>query len=112
MFNKIITSKSFHLFIAISVAILTTGFLRLQLFTSVPETDGGFYTFINQYIYHLSSNGENLKGMTIQLYPMMTSWVYGLEVNQYILLRLIDGLVAITASIIFFKVILKALFPI
>jgi len=107
MFNKIITSKSFHLFIAISVAILTTGFLRLQLFTLVPETDGGFYTFINQYIYHLLSNGENLKGMTIQLYPMMTSWVYGLEVNQYILLRLIDGLVAITASIIFFKVILK-----
>ena len=38
---------------------------------------------------------------------MMTYWVYGLDVNQYILLRLIDGLVAITASIILFKVILK-----
>jgi len=107
MFNKIITSKSFHLFIAISVAILTTGFLRLQLFTGLPEADGGLHTFINQYIYHLLSNGENLKGMVLRLYPIMTSWVYGLEVNQYILLRLIDGLVAITASIIFFKVILK-----
>jgi hypothetical protein len=37
----------------------------------------------------------------------MSSWVYSLEVNQYVLLRLIDGLIAIAASIILFKVILK-----
>ena len=107
MLNKIITSKSFHLFIATIVAILTTGFLRLQLFTALPESDGGLHTFVTQYIYHLLSNGENLKGMVFRLYPIMTSWVYGLEVNQYILLRLIDGLIAVIASIIFFKVILK-----
>jgi hypothetical protein len=35
------------------------------------------------------------------------AWVYGFEVNQFILLRLIDGLVAVAASIILFKVILK-----
>ena len=45
--------------------------------------------------------------MTLSLYQFMTAWVYGLEVNQYILLRLIDGLVAVAASIILFKVILK-----
>ena len=45
--------------------------------------------------------------MTIQLYQMMTFWLYGLEVNQYISLRLIDGLLAVAASFIFFKVILK-----
>ena len=107
MFNNIITSKSLHFFIAISVAILTTGFLRLQLFSSTPEPDGGLHTFINQYIYYLFSNGEDIKGMVFRLYPIMTHWVYSLDVNQIIVLRLIDGLVAITASIIFFKVILK-----
>ena len=107
MSNNITTSKSFNFFIAISVAILTTGFLRLQLFTGLPDLDDGLYVFINQYIYHALSNGEDLKGMTIQLYQMMTFWLYGLEVNQYISLRLIDGLLAVAASFIFFKVILK-----
>ena len=107
MFNNIITSKLFPFFVAFTVAILTTGFLRLQLFTGVPDSDGGFYTFINQYFYHALNNGEDLKGIPIHLYQMMTYWVYALDVNQLIVLRLIDGLVAITASIIFFKVIIK-----
>ena len=107
MLNKIITSKLLPFFIAFTVAILTTGFLRLQLFTGVPETDGGFYTFINQYFYHTLNNGQDIKGIPIHLYQLMTYWVHGLDVHQLIVLRLIDGLVAITASIIFFKVIIK-----
>ena len=93
--------------IAVIIALLTTGFLRLQLFTSLPETDGGEYTFASQYIYSALSNGGSLQNMPLYLYQLMTSWVYGLDVNQYILLRLIDGLVAIAASIILVKVILK-----
>ena len=99
--------KSLQLFIAIAVAILTTGFLRLQLFSGVPESDGGFYTLHSQYIYYALTHGQDLKTMTLSLYQFMTAWVYGFEVNQYILLRLIDGLVAVAASIILFKVILK-----
>ena len=102
-----INSKSLHFFIAIITAILTTGFLRLQLISGLPDFDGGFYALINQIFYHTLINAEGLKGMALHLYQMMTFWVYGLDVNQYILLRVIDGLVAITASIIFFKVILK-----
>ena len=100
-------SKSLQLFIAITVAIFTTGFLRLQLFSGVPESDGGFYTFCSQYIYYALTHGQDLNIMTLSLYQFMTAWVYGFEVNQYILLRLIDGLVAIAASVVFFKVILK-----
>ena len=99
--------KSYHLIIAVTIAILTTGFLRLQLFSGLPEIDGGLYTFLSQYFYYRLIDGEALKNMTLHLYPMLTSWVYGLDVNQYILLRLIDGLVAIAASIVLFKVILK-----
>ena len=101
------TSKSLQLFIAITLAILTTGFLRLQLFSGVPAPDDGFYIFHSQYIYYALTHGQDLKTMTLSLYQFMTAWVYGLEVNQYILLRLIDGLVAVAASIILFKVILK-----
>jgi hypothetical protein len=101
------TSKSLQLFIAIALAILTTGFLRLQLFSGLPEVDGGLYTFVSQYIFNSLTNGEGLKDMSLFFYQSMTAWVYGLEVNQYILLRLIDGLVAVAASIILFKVILK-----
>jgi len=93
--------------IAVVIALISTGFLRLQLFTGLPETDSGLYTFANQYIYHALINGQDLKGMPLSLYSLMTAWVYGLEVNQFILLRLIDGLVAIAASIILFRVILK-----
>jgi len=107
MVYNITTHKLFHHFIAISVAILTTGFLRLGLFTAIPSGDGGENTFVAQYIYYALSNGEDLKSMMLYLYQMMTFWVFALDVNQYIVLRLIDGLVAVIASIIFFKVILK-----
>jgi len=107
MLNTIITPKILNLFIAITVAILTTGFLRLQLFSGLPQIDGSLYTFISQYFYYTLGDGEAIKNMTLNLYPFMVSWVYGLDVNQYILLRLIDGLVAIAASIVLFKVILK-----
>ena len=107
MFNNITPSKSLHLFIAIIIAILTTGFLRLQLFSGVPDVDGGFYTFHAQYIHDALTHGQDLKAMTLNLYPFMTAWVYSFDVNQYISLRLIDGLVAVAASVVFFKVILK-----
>ena len=107
MSNNLITSRTLHLLIAITIAILTTGFLRLQLFSGFPESDGGTNTFINQYLYHALNNGQDLKAMTVNLYQLMTHWVYALDIHQFIALRLIDGLVAITASIIIFKVILK-----
>ena len=110
MLKKILIYKE-HLknpnLIAVIIALLTTGFLRLQLLSGLPDSDAGVYTFASQYIYNNLKDGEALASMPLHLYQFMTSWVYGLEVNQYILLRFIDGLVAIAASIILFKVILK-----
>ena len=99
--------KIFHIFLAITVAVLTTGFLRLQLFTGLPGSDGGFYTFVSQFYYSHFINSKDLETMMLLLYPLMTSWVYGLDVNQFIVLRLIDGFFAILTSVILFKVILK-----
>ena len=108
IFTNSLSHKSYSIIAGILVSLLTTGFLRLQLIGNFPETDGGFYTYQTQLIYSLLSNGENLSGyMPLALYPLITSWVYGLEINQFISLRIIDLLVAIVASFILFKVILK-----
>jgi len=99
--------KILHILFAIIIAVLTTGFLRLQLFAGLPGSDGGFYTFCSQFYYSHFLNNRDLDGMMLQLYPLITSWVYSLDVNQFIVLRLIDGFFAIITSIILFKVILK-----
>jgi len=106
--ENIATQKTFHLIIAIIICILTTGLLRLQLMPMTPETDGGINTFVNQFIYSNMSNGNKLNGiMPLHLYSHLTAWVYSLNINQYMLLKVIDGFVAVLASILFFKVILK-----
>ena len=70
-----------------------------------PETDGGINTFINQFIYFNISNGNKLNGLIpLHLYSHLTAWVYSLNINQYMLLKVIDGFVAVLASILFFKV--------
>lgn len=102
------SSKLVGYILGLTLAIIITGFTRLQLINGYPETDGGFYTYLTQFIFSLLSNGENLPGnMPIGLYPLITSWVYSLQVDQYIMLRIIDLFVAIFASFLFFKVILK-----
>jgi len=107
MLNSFITPRTLHLLIPIVLAILTTDFLRLQLLTGLPEWDGGYYTFASQYIYSLLSQGKDITVLPLHLYQLMVAWVFGIEGNQFIMLRLIDGLVAIVASILLFKVILK-----
>jgi len=97
-----------HLFIATLIAIFTTGWMRIHLIPFLPEMDGGHYTFLAQSFYHSLSMGHNISSdMPFSLYALITSWVYGLEINQYMALRWIDLCLAVIASIIFFKVIIK-----
>lgn len=103
-----INYKTLGTLIAIFVAILTTGYLRIHWVSFLPETDGGIYSFYSQYFYTVLSNGENIDPISpVILYSLITSWVYGLEINQFIALRWIDLCLAVIASIVFFKVIEK-----
>jgi len=97
--------KFLHFFIATLVAIFTTGWMRVHLIPWGPEMDGGSYTFLAQYFYQMLPNIPS--EVPFSLYSLMTSWVYGLEINQWMALRWIDLFVAVIASIIFFKVIIK-----
>ena len=55
MQKKILTYKE-HLknpnLIAVVIALLTTGFSRLQFLSGLPSSDGGYYTFATQYIFN------------------------------------------------------------
>jgi len=106
--NNIFNQKILSLLIAIIVAIFTAGYLRVHFITFFPEPDGGFYTYLAQEIHAALSNGKNIpSNMHLALYPLITSWVFSLEINQYIALRWIDLLLAIFASFLFYKIILK-----
>ncbi len=107
MKNIVTMPKGLNLSLAIIIAVLTTGFLRLQLVSGLPQVDEGMYIFATQYLYHILVNDESLGSAPLLLYQFMNSWVYGYDINQIIMLRAIDGLVAITASIVLFKIILK-----
>jgi len=108
MLNTIFNQKFLNLLIAIIVAIFTAGYLRVHFVTFFPEPDGGLYTYLVQEIHAALSNGKNIpSNMPLAIYPLITSWVFSLEINQYIALRWIDLLVAIAASFLFYKIILK-----
>jgi len=97
--------KSLHFLLATLVAIFTTGWMRVHLIPFGPEMDGGHYTFLAQYFYQMLPNISSEVGLS--LYSLITSWVYGIEINQWMALRWIDLCLAVIASIIFFKVIAK-----
>ena len=108
MIKKIFNSELTNSALLLAVVLLTTGFLRLQLLAGPPDTDSGFYTFVSQYTYYMLSNGMNMPDkMPFSLYPLITSWVWALEIQQWVALRIIDLLVAVIASCLLFKVILK-----
>ena len=110
MIKKILAHKEYLKnpnLIAVVIALLTTGFLRLQIIGAPPASDGGYHTFASQWLFNAITQDIPIKDSKLFLYTFMTSWVYGLEVNQIIFLRIIDGFVAIAASIVLFNVILK-----
>ena len=108
MLNTIFNQKSLNLLIAIILAIITAGYFRVHYITFFPEGDGGYYTYLAQEIHAALSNRQNIPSdMSLALYPLITSWIFNLEINQYIALRWIDLFVAVVASFLFYKIILK-----
>ncbi len=103
--NNNFNVKFLHVFIATLVAIFTTGWMRVHLIPWGPEMDGGSYTFLAQYFYKMLPNIPS--EVPLSLYSLITSWVYALEINQWMALRWVDLCLAVIASIIFFKVIVK-----
>jgi len=66
--------------IAVLIAILTTGFLRLQVMVYPPASDSGYYTFASQWFFNAITQDIPIKDSQLYLYQFMTAWVYGLDI--------------------------------
>ncbi|HQN65560.1 MAG TPA: hypothetical protein PLP44_07835 [Methylophilus sp.] len=82
------------------LVVLFTIFLRILLIGGPPTTDEGIYAYNAFYIY-LNPESNSLipnKGI-LSLYAAATSWVFNLDLNHLIILRLIDALIASTVGV-------------
>jgi len=90
-------------FIAILAATI---FPRLMVLGGLPTTDEGFYAYQAQVIHSTLTAGEGLPNDGfLAIYPMLLSWVFEFTANHFVLLRLVDLVVAAVAAYILFLVL-------
>lgn len=85
------------------LVILLTLTLRLLLIGGPPTTDEGIYAF-NAFFIHLNQESNSLipnKGL-LSLYAIATSWIFNLDLNHLILLRLVDAIIASIAGLLLY----------
>lgn len=80
---------------------------RLLLIGAPPATDEGIYAF-NALMIHLNPKPGLLipDFGTLNFYPMLLSWVFGVEWNHFVILRLCDAMFAAIAGLMLYKVIM------
>ncbi len=84
---------------ALAAALTATAFPRLMLLGGLPATDEGVYAYYAQLIHASLSAGNGLPGgMTLALYPMTLAWIFALDTNTMIALRMADLIAALAAS--------------
>jgi hypothetical protein len=82
-----------------ALPIAATLYARLSLLGGLPATDEGIYAFSAQWIHHgLKTWGRLPDDGTLQLYPLLLSWVFGSDWNPLLLLRICDLAVALAAA--------------
>lgn len=87
--------------------VLSTAWPRLMVLGGLPATDEGVYAYQAQWIHHSISTGHALPdNMTLAFYPMLLSWVFGIDANPLMLLRLMDLLLATAMAFVLFRVLL------
>ena len=78
---------------------------RLILLGGFPATDEGVYAFFAQLIHANFAQGRGLLDFgTLQLYPLLLSWVFALDLNHLMLLRVVDMGFALLASWLLYRI--------
>ena len=103
------TSRAFPrnpLIVVLAIAILAVALPRILVVGAFPATDEGVYAYYAQIIHASLAGGRGLPDTgPLMLYPMMVNWVFALEVNSIIALRMVDLLAAVAAGYALFRVI-------
>jgi hypothetical protein len=78
---------------------------RLMMIGAPPATDEGIYAF-NTLMIYLNPQPSNLLPElgTLSVYQALVAWVFSLEINQFVLLRALDALVASLAGLMLYHV--------
>jgi hypothetical protein len=91
-----------------SVILVGTVFPRLMVLGFYPATDEGYYAYVAQRTYRSLVEGQGIPDFGgLSLYPMLCAWVFALDYNPMISLRLIDLGVAIITAFLFYKVLAR-----
>ncbi|MDR0674398.1 MAG: hypothetical protein LBF93_12300 [Zoogloeaceae bacterium] len=91
-----------------SVILAGTVFPRLMLLGYPPVSDDGYHAYLTQQIHRSLANGQGIPDVGgLSFYPMLCSWVFSLQYNPFIALRLIDLGVAVIMAFLLYKVLAK-----
>lgn len=93
--------------ILILITVFCATFIpRMLLIGGPPATDEGIYAY-NALLIHLNpAPGWLLPDSgTLNLYPAMISWVFGTDLNPFLLLRFADAIIAALAGVMLYRVL-------
>jgi hypothetical protein len=92
----------------IGIILAGTVFPRLMLLGLFPVTDDGYYAYVAQQIHHGFVSGQGVPDFGgLSFYPLLCSWVFSLQYNPMITLRLIDLSAAIIMAFLLYKVLAR-----
>ncbi|MDR3158816.1 MAG: hypothetical protein LBU11_07360, partial [Zoogloeaceae bacterium] len=91
-----------------SIILAGTIFPRLVALGFFPTQDDGYYTYVAQQIHYSFVHGQGIPDVGgPSLYPMLCSWVFSLQYNPMIALRLIDLGMAVVMAFLWYKVLAR-----
>ncbi|WP_416055634.1 hypothetical protein [Stenotrophomonas maltophilia] len=94
--------------VAVATVIIAVGVPRIAGLSGFPLTDEGYYAYFAMRIGDSLASGQGLPGDGyLMLYPMLTSWVFSLPENPFVLLRIVDLLIAVASGLLFFRVLVR-----
>ena len=92
--------------IAVLVVLVVVAVPRLPGLSGLPLTDEGYYAYYAMRIHEQLTSGGGLPGDGyLMLYPLVSSWVWSLPQNGFVMLRSIDLVVSCAAGLLLFAMI-------
>lgn len=76
---------------------------RVAGLSALPTTDEGYYAYFSMRIAAALAQGHGLPADGyLMIYPLLTSWVFDIAANPFVLLRFIDLVVSAAAGLLFY----------
>lgn len=92
--------------VVLAIVLIAVAAPRFAAIGGLPTTDEGFQAYYAFLINSSISSGNGLPSYgPIAIYPLIVSWIFSLNLNVLVALRLADLLFAVVASYIFVRII-------